>query len=412
MKLTHTASESIYQGVNTGIAKDFPWAGYIDEPRISNVGRNSSWIKTCYNNQNSPSNFYSFGIQEEYSTSCPILSDEYPYDGAIGLKLDSVLSITVNDSQADNMDVVFWTNASGSWQIIGSNMSVGNGTYTQTTSNMDQYAESYCWSVNATDATGNWTNQTFCFTTMYEPGAWWDGNWLYRKEIVIDHTLVDENLTNFPVLIANSSDVDLALHAQDSGDDIVFTDYSGVKLNHEIELFNGTSGELVAWVNVTSLSADVDTVLYLYYGNSFCSNQENIVGTWSDDYQLVQHLKETSGLHYDSTSYGNNGTNVGSDPDGVGKIDGCNVFDGADDYVNCGDDSSLSMSDKMTISAWFNPDSLAASTVDHCIINKGDTHQVANYQFDINNGDGLRFYNPILPGTADYHPTMHQVHTS
>jgi len=41
--------------------------------------------------------------------------------------------------------------------------------------------------------------------------------------------------------------------AQPDGDDIVFTDASGNKLNHEIEKYNITTGELVAWVNVTSL---------------------------------------------------------------------------------------------------------------------------------------------------------------
>jgi len=33
--------------------------GYMDEVRISNNSRSSSWIATCYNNQNSPSTFYS-----------------------------------------------------------------------------------------------------------------------------------------------------------------------------------------------------------------------------------------------------------------------------------------------------------------------------------------------------------------
>jgi hypothetical protein len=41
------------------------WTGIIDEVRVSNIGRNASWIATCYNNQNSPSTFYSIGVQEE-----------------------------------------------------------------------------------------------------------------------------------------------------------------------------------------------------------------------------------------------------------------------------------------------------------------------------------------------------------
>jgi len=220
------------------------------------------------------------------------------------------------------------TNTSGSWQVIGSNTSVYDGTYSQTPTTMDEYTKKYYWCVNVSDVGGNWTNVSYCFTTIHEPGGWWDSDWLYRKPIIIDHTLIDEALVNFPVLISSDSDGDLAVHAQDSGADLIFTDYDGNRLNHEIELFNHTDGQFIAWVNVTSLSADTDTVLYLYYGNSLCSSQENITGTWSSDYRMVQHLNETSGLHYDSTLYGNDGTNYGSIQDAEGKIDGGNVFNG------------------------------------------------------------------------------------
>jgi hypothetical protein len=40
------------------------WNGYLDEVRISNVARSASWIGTEYNNQASPSTFYSFGTEE------------------------------------------------------------------------------------------------------------------------------------------------------------------------------------------------------------------------------------------------------------------------------------------------------------------------------------------------------------
>ncbi len=40
------------------------WPGYMDEVRISKIARSSTWISTQYNNQNSPSTFYSVGAQE------------------------------------------------------------------------------------------------------------------------------------------------------------------------------------------------------------------------------------------------------------------------------------------------------------------------------------------------------------
>jgi len=34
--------------------------------------------------------------------------------------------------------------------------------------------------------------------------AWYDPSWLYRQKITIDHTLVAEDLTDFPVLITDA----------------------------------------------------------------------------------------------------------------------------------------------------------------------------------------------------------------
>ena len=77
-------------------------------------------------------------------------------------------------------------------------------------------------------------NTTFFYSTDYLTSKigysysvlaaldWWDCNWSYCKKIIIDHTKVDADLTNFPVLIYNSSDTDLRDHAQTDGDDIAF----------------------------------------------------------------------------------------------------------------------------------------------------------------------------------------------
>ena len=46
--------------------------GIIDEIRVSNVARNANWIKTCYNNQNSPSNFITVGDEEYVEPLDPV----------------------------------------------------------------------------------------------------------------------------------------------------------------------------------------------------------------------------------------------------------------------------------------------------------------------------------------------------
>ena len=178
--------------------------------------------------------------------------------------------------------------------------------------------------------------------------------WHYRKTITIDHTKVDADLTDFPVLINLCSDDKLAAHAQDDGDDICFVNAANtIKFNHEIETFDGSTGELVAWVNVTSLSSTTDTTIYMYYGNADCGSQENPTGVWDSDFVMVQHLNETSGTQYDSTSNGKNGTpyfTPTTNQDATGQIDGADGFDGSDDCM-VSSNLGFSVEDK-TLSAW------------------------------------------------------------
>ena len=334
--------------------------GKMDEVRVSNVMRSAGWVVTCYNNQHNPSSFYSIGDEEmESIQNQPEIFNEIPSNGATSVGLNPVLSIQIRDYQGDLMNVTFRTNASGPWMDVGTNSSVGNDTYyCDNTSVMGDYNTTYWWSVNATDVgSGNWTNRTFSFTTSPEPPAWWNINWLYRKEITIDNSKVVEDLTNFPVLIKITDD-DLKIDAQVDGDDIVFTDYYGTKLNHEIESFNHSLGELVAWVNITNLSSTNDTILYMYYGNPFASSQENVEDVWDDNFVMVHHLEEISGTHYDSTSRNNDGSPEGGVvQDVVGKIDGADNFDGVDDVVNCDNSGSLNDVNPVTFEVWIYPDS-------------------------------------------------------
>ena len=185
--------------------------------------------------------------------------------------------------------------------------------------------------------------------------SWWNEDWQYRKEITIDHSKVIANLTDFPVLINVNYDTDLANNTQDDGDDIIFITKSDNQLNHEIEYFNGSTGELVAWINVTSLSSTEDTIFYMYYGNPDCVNQQNATGVWDSGYVMVQHLNEISDTHYDSTSHGNNGSpQNGLNQDADGKFDGADKLDGDDDYIDCGNDLSLNITDFFSVEVWVN----------------------------------------------------------
>jgi hypothetical protein len=163
--LLYNESTNVRFGI-TNLSDQY-YNGSIDEIRISNIKRNDSWINTTYNTLNNSNIFLAFG-QQEIQNVAPTLSNPNPSDNSIGQDLNPTLSITVNDTNIDNMDVTFRTNASGSWADINTNSSVPNGTYQQIPSNMNSINTTYWWSVNCTDGTA-WVNATYSFNTSVLP---------------------------------------------------------------------------------------------------------------------------------------------------------------------------------------------------------------------------------------------------
>jgi hypothetical protein len=190
---------------------------------------------------------------------------------------------------------------------------------------------------------------------LYYLDPWYDSGWSYCKKIVIDHTKVLNTLTNFPVLFDNTSS-DYA-NAQADGDDFVFVNSDNTtKYNHEIESFS--SNRLIAWVNITTLSSVVDTVVWLYYGNSGCSFQQNKIGTWNAGYKVVLHMNGTTTIQ-DST--GNNHDGATSSDEATGFIGKAQSFTKtSSDYINMGDANDFSFGDSsadipFTWSCWMKP---------------------------------------------------------
>jgi len=119
-------------------------------------------------------------------------------------------------------------------------------------------------------------------------GTWLgQGTWTVRRPITVDHTLVAANLTDYPLLV-QVTDAALAAAAQADGDDLVFVAADGVtRLDHDLESWNGATGALTAWVRIPTLSATTDTGLFLYSGNASAVNQEDPVGVWGAESDLV-----------------------------------------------------------------------------------------------------------------------------
>ncbi|MBE3136909.1 MAG: DUF2341 domain-containing protein [Thermoplasmata archaeon] len=144
-------------------------------------------------------------------------------------------------------------------------------------------------------------------TYIYAGGATTNKVYQYWKSNMTKKT---ETATYGGIIYALCSDTYVELKAQIDGDDFVFVDSTNTtKYNHEIERWDPATGNLTAWVNITSLSNTTDTIIYLYYGNPTCTNQQNKYGTWDSNYLMVLHMNGASYTAItDSTSNKNNVT--------------------------------------------------------------------------------------------------------
>jgi hypothetical protein len=284
--------------------------------------------------------------------SCPqpVITSINPPDTAGNVPLSlTQIQFTLADYQHQPMNYTITTNPN-----IGTD-SATNVTSGKYALNITKLAPqtTYAWTMNLTDGV-NWTNETFSFTTE-SLIPWLSPDWSYRKKITISYNKVSADLQSFPVLVSINNDTDLASKARQDGGDIVFTDASNNKLNYEIELFNNTTGSLIAWVNVPQLSSTSNTIIYMYYGNSSIQNQQNPAAVWDSNYVMVQHLKEMQGTRYDSTNNHNDGI-----PNGLlnqstyGKIDGAIDFGGVNGSLGVQNSRSLNLSGQVTIEGWFN----------------------------------------------------------
>ncbi len=251
----------------------------------------------------------------------PLVSDPLPVDGDNWVPLNlTKLSFKLEDLQGDLMDYTIETVPDIG---AGSGNGVGNGIYSVEIGSLEHISD-YIWYVNVTDGE-HWTGEVYDFKTqplmVFDP---FDESWMYRKQVVINHSQVIGDLENFPILLS-IIDNDLHNKAQNDGDDILFMDKEGeaMRLFHEIETYDGSTGRLTAWINLTSLNSSLDSFLYMYYGNPNCTNQQTSKLVWDSNYVAVWHMNSL----LDSTLNDFELINNGPIPSATGKIGKCYTFD-------------------------------------------------------------------------------------
>lgn len=245
----------------------------------------------------------------------------------------------------------------------------GQGAYTYAGNVGSSYANPHAVTqISATtysyDANGNMLNTSIPLP-WYPPAGGSGGAWTDRKQLTIDKTKVagGADLADFPVLVS-VTDASLKTVAnggkvgKSDGTDILFTAADGLtKLNHEIERYTATTGELVAWVRVPVLSASVNTVLIMYYGNAAASDQQNKAGTWNSNYAAVYHFGGTAG-EASSAAGGlslSMGGTVGQTP--AGRMGAARELTSVNtaNYLTRADAAGLDNLGQLTIEAWLRP---------------------------------------------------------
>ena len=103
--------------------------------------------------------------------------------------------------------------------------------------------------------------------------------------------------------VANANGYDIGFYADSGGT---------TKLKWQVERYDGTSGNLIAWVKIPSVSSSSDTVFYLLYGDSSINtDQSDPPNTWDSNFKSVWHMADNAAntTIRESTATGANGTN-------------------------------------------------------------------------------------------------------
>ncbi|MGY8766719.1 MAG: DUF2341 domain-containing protein, partial [Nitrospinaceae bacterium] len=146
-------------------------------------------------------------------------------------------------------------------------------------------------------------------------GTWYDTSWDYRNKITVSlNTVISSDLSNFPVLVS-LTDSDFTQVNNSDGTGFVFTASDGTtQLFHEIEKFDSSTGELIAWVKFPTLPSSSTTDIYIYYkGDSISVDSSDV---WDSNYKAVFHLNQTATGNVDEftdvTGNDNDGTTGGT----------------------------------------------------------------------------------------------------
>jgi hypothetical protein len=137
----------VWANVYEGTFSDKQWV----EKSFMQGSVNQSRIRFRCNSANSGLWYQLYEFDCNKSRPVPRISNESPVNKSWGVSLTPQMNITVNNPDGANMMISWSSNSSGSWQLFGSNSSVGNGTYHQQNNNFSSNSMKYWWKISVTD---------------------------------------------------------------------------------------------------------------------------------------------------------------------------------------------------------------------------------------------------------------------
>jgi len=348
--IEHDPLDPIYLGRRADNGAGRFYEGRMDELRISDTPRDANWITTEFNSEGSPSTFIALGTEEQCnpipSGGTATATDEFILTGN-----NTTITLTGNTTGTIN-----WQESTDNITFMNVTGGSGDGTPTYTTPNLTQTTFYRALISNTTACVKDVVSSTAKVNVI---PAYGQGNYASRKRITIDATQVcgASALSNFPILftttdndlrtIANSGQVE-----NSNGYDIIFTSSDGATLlDHQLESYNATTGEVNFWVRVPSLSNSTDTEIFIYFGDPTVAADQSSTSTWDANYAGVWHMDATL---EDGTSNNQDGTNSGT-TDVEGFIARGRNFDGVNDQVIVPHVASSSLDitgNQVTLEAW------------------------------------------------------------
>jgi biopolymer transport protein ExbB len=139
--------------------------------------------------------------------------------------------------------------------------------------------------------------------------AWWNGDWAYRKKIVINGqaTGIKDSVTDIavPVRLHTGNFIFSDLKA-DGGDLRFLAADDRTPLKFHIEKLDPAAEIAIVWVQVPKVSAAANAdSFWMYYGNPKAVPTEDNAGTYGRSQTLVMHFNEKDGMPRDQTAYAN-----------------------------------------------------------------------------------------------------------